>query len=244
MADPSNVARVRNRLLDLHDDHTEVGRDLTLYPTWFIAAVGTDGKAIAADRTPDHDFLPGRDLGSMFPCVRAALAGTGGSCSGVMPAAGDVPERTYLVAAQPTRGPLPSAPAADGDAGAPTPAPEGVNGVVVAAINYGRVAKAVRELLNLSTARERVQLYVGLVRAGQVMPSGRNNSDVAAAFLVPDSLVPRVPRDLDARLAQGNGSTTFTFAENNGQLQWGAAAGRVPSLDAETSLVVFRTSLR
>ena len=31
LADPSNVARVRNRLRhDMHDDRTEVGRDLTL----------------------------------------------------------------------------------------------------------------------------------------------------------------------------------------------------------------------
>jgi hypothetical protein len=245
MADPTNVARVRNRLLDLHDDHSEVGRALTLYPTWFIAAVGTDGKAIAGDRTHDRDFLPGRDLGAMFPCVRAALAGTAGSCTGVMPAAGAVPERTYLVAAHPTRGPMAQPVAANADAGAaPTPSPEGINGVVVSAITYGRLAKAVRELLNLRTANERVQLYVGLVRGSQVIPSGRNNNEVAAAYLVPDSLVPRVPRDLDARLGRGNEPVTFNFSENNGQLQWGAAAGRVSALDAETALVVFRTSLR
>ncbi len=228
MAEATNVARVRNRLrLDMHDERSEIGRDLTLYPTWFLAAAGTDGKGIAGDRAPENDFLPGRDLAGAFPCVRAALQGTGGTCVGEMSSGEGQAPRVYLVTAHPTR-------AAEG-------AP--VNGVIVGAITYGRLAKAVRELLNLRTAQDHAQLYVGLWYDGRMIPSGTRDNDVVAAYLVPDSLLPRVPRDLDARVTAGNGSATFQFDENNGQMQWGAAAGRVPSLGDRTSLVVFRTSL-
>ncbi len=227
MAEPRDVARVRNRLWhDMHDDRTEVGRDLTLYPTWFLAAVGADGKGVAGDRAPDQDYLPGKDLAAAFPCVRAALQGNGGTCVGEMASGEGQPARVYLVAAQPTR-------TADGAT---------VNGAVVGAITFGRLAKAVRELLNLRTARDRVQLYVGFWYDGRVIPSGTRDNDVAAAFLVPDTLVPRVPRDLDAQLARG-GRTTFTFDENGGRMQWGAAAGRVPTLGDRTALVVFRAPL-
>ncbi len=225
LADPSNVARVRNRLLhDMHDDRTEVGRDLTLYPTWFLAAVGPDGKGIAGDRAPEQDFLPGKDLGAAFPCVRAALQGTGGTCVGELSSGEGQSPRVYLVAAQPTR-------AAEGGA---------ITGAVVGTITFGRLAKAVRELLNLRVGRERVQLYVGFSYGGRIIPSGTRDNDVTAAYLVPDTLLPRVPRDLDTRLSQGNGATTFTFDENGGQLQWGAAVGRVPTLGPQTSMVVFR----
>ncbi|MFO0647026.1 MAG: hypothetical protein U0326_12365 [Polyangiales bacterium] len=228
VADTGNVARVRNRLLhDMHDDRTEVGRDLTLYPTWFIAAVGADGKGIAGDRAPEQDFIPGRDLGAAFPCVRAALQGTGGTCVGEMSSGEGQAPRVYLVSAQPTR-------ATEGGA---------VTGAVVGTITYGRLAKAVRELLNLRVGRDRVQLYVGFSYGGRIIPSGTRDNDVAAAYLVPDTLLPRVPRDLDAKVSQGNGSTTFTFDENGGQTQWGAAAGRISVLGDHTSLLVFRTRL-
>ncbi len=228
VAEPGNVARVRNRLWhDMHDDHTEVGRDLTLYPTWFLAAVGVDGKGIAGDRAPDQDYLPGKDLGAAFPCVRAALQGNGGHCVGELASGEGQAPRVYLVSAQPTR-------AAEGGA---------VTGAVVGAITYGRLSKAVRELLNLRTAHDRAQLYVGFWHGGRIIPSGTRDNDVAAAFLVPDSLLPRVPRDLDARLAAGHGSATFTFDENGGRMQWGAAAGRVSALGDDTALVVFRTPL-
>lgn len=228
VADTGNVARVRNRLLhDMHDDRTEVGRDLTLYPTWFIAAVGADGKGIAGDRAPEQDFIPGRDLGAAFPCVRAALQGTGGTCVGEMSSGEGQAPRVYLVSAQPTR-------ATEGGA---------VTGAVVGTITYGRLAKAVRELLNLRVGRDRVQLYVGFSYGGRIIPSGTRDNDVAAAYLVPDTLLPRVPRDLDARVSQGNGAATFTFDENGGQTQWGAAAGRISVLGDHTSLLVFRTRL-
>jgi hypothetical protein len=226
VAEPGNVARGRPRLLhDMHDDRTEVGRDLTLYPTWFLAAVGTDGKGIAGDRAPEQDFIPGKDLAAAFPCVRAALQGTGGTCVGEMASGEGQTPRVYLVAAQPTR-------AAEGGP---------INGAVVGTITYGRLAKAVRELLNLRVGRDRVQLYVGFSYDGRVIPSGTRDNDVAAAYLVPDSLLPRVPRDLDAQVTAGHGAATFTFSENDGQMQWGAAAGRVPSLGDRTSLLVFRT---
>lgn len=227
MAEPGNVARVRNRLRDLHEERSEVGRELTLYPTWFIAAAGMDGKAIAGDREPDRDFLPGKDLAAAFPCVRAALSGTAGRCVGELSSGDGQEPRTYLVAVQPTRAP-----------------DNTVNGAVVGAITFGRLAKAVRELLNLRVGREQVQLYVGFVRDGRVIPSGRRDNDVAQAFLVPDSLVPRVPGDLLQRLPAGDGAHTFTFNENDGRLQWGAAAARVPTLGESTALVVFRAPLR
>ena len=63
---PVDPARVRNIVrVDMHDDHSEVGRDLTMYPTWFLAAVGTDGRGVAGDRDPvsyTHLTLPTSDL--------------------------------------------------------------------------------------------------------------------------------------------------------------------------------------
>lgn len=222
---PVNVARVRNFLThELHDDHTEVGRDLTLYPTWFLAVAGVDGKGIAGDRAPDQDFIPDKDLGAAFPCVRTAIAGTGGHCVGEMASAQGQETRVYLVAAQPIH-------AADGT----------TRGVMVAAINYGRLAKAVRETLNLRTARDNVQLHVGFLRNGRVLPSGHDN-DVAQAYLVPDVMLPRIPRDAGQRVA-GGGFFTFTFTENQGRMQWGVAVGQVSAL-GDTAMIVFRAPLR
>lgn len=227
LAQPVDVARVRNTLRDLHDDRSTVGRDLSLYPTWFVAAVGPDGKGIAGDRTPDQDYLPGKDLATAFPCVRAALQGTAGSCVGEFSSGEGQRPRVYYVQVSPARA------QADGP----------VAGAVVGAITFGRLAKSVRELLNLRTVRDRVQISVGLLRNGHVAPSGADN-DVTQAFLVPDSLVPRVPADARERLTREHGRFTFTFRENDGQMQWGAAVGEVPPLGADTALVVFRADLR
>ncbi len=226
MTDAANVARIRNVVrVDMHDDHTDVGRDLTLYPTWFLAAVGMDGKGLAGDREPERDFVPGKDLGAAFPCVRAALTGNGGFCVGELASGEGQDARSYLVAAQPTR-------AAEG---------QPVNGAFVTAIPYGRLAKAVRETLNLRTAHDGVQLHVGFVRNGRVIPSGRDN-DVPQAYLVPDTMVPRVPANAWQRV-QGGGFFTHTFTENQGRMQWGLGVAQVPTL-TETAVVVFRAPLR
>jgi hypothetical protein len=227
MADTTNVARIRNRLWhDLHDDHTDVGRDLTLYPTFFLSATGTDGKGIAGDRSPEQDFLPGKDLAGTFPCVRAALNGTGGTCVGEMSSMQGQPPRVYLIASQPIRA------QDDGP----------VVGAAVGAITFTRLSKAVRELLNLRTVRDHVQIYVGFSHNGRLIPSGTVDNDIAAAFLIPDALVPKVPRDVIERTA--GGTHTFTFSQNDGRMQWGGAAGRVPTLGNSTAIVVFRAPLR
>ncbi len=221
---PVDPARVRNIVrVDMHDDHSEVGCDLTMYPTWFLAAVGTDGRGVAGDRDPAQDFIPGKNLSAAFPCVAAALQGTGGRCVGELASGEGQPARAYLVGAQPTRGP-------DG----------AINGAFVAAINFSRLAKAVRETLNLSTARERVQLHVGFLRNGRVHPSGADN-DVAQAYLVPDSFLRRIPQGIEARARSA--PATFTFSENGGQMQWGAAVAPVAALEG-SSIVVFRAPLR
>jgi hypothetical protein len=224
MAAPVDVARVRNIIrIDMHDDHTDVGRDLTMYPTWFLAAVGPDGRGIAGDRAPEQDFLVGKHLSAAFPCVRSALQGNGGHCVGELSSGEGQPTRVYLVGAQPTRG-----------------ADNTINGAFVTAVNFSRLAKAVRETLNLRTAHESVQIYVGFLRNGRVHPSGSDN-DVAQAYLVPDNFLRRIPHDIEARARTA--PATFTFSENNGQMQWGAAVLPVPSLDG-ASIIVFRAPLR
>lgn len=224
MVAPIDVARVRNAVrIDLHDDHTDVGRDLTMYPTWFLAAVGTNGQGIAGDRAPESDFIPGKNLSAAFPCVAAALQGTGGRCVGELASGEGQPARVYLVAASPTRG-------ADG----------AINGAFVAAVNFSRLAKAVRETLNLRTANERVQLHVGFLRNGRVLPSGADN-DVAQAYLIPDGFLRRIPAGIEARARTA--PATFTFDENGGAMQWGAAVAPVAALDG-AEIIVFRAPLR
>lgn len=224
LAAPVDPARVRNSLrIDMHDDHTDVGRDLTMYPTWFLAAVGPDGRGIAGDRDPERDFLVGKNLSAAFPCVAAALRGDGGRCVGELASAEGQAPRVYLVAAQPARG---------DDAA--------VRGAFVTAINFSRLAKAVRETLNLRTAGESVQLHVGFLRAGRVLPSGADN-DVAQAYLIPDGFLRRVPRGLEADARRA--PATFTFSENDGRMHWGAAALPVPALE-DTAVIVFRAPLR
>ena len=226
LAPPLDVARVRNRLLDLHDDRSATGRQLSLYPTWFVAAVAPDGKGLAGDQQAGRDYIPSLDLRAAFPCVATALGGTAASCTGDFVTTEGAPARAYVLSAVPLRA------TADGP----------VLGALVGAMTYGRVAKAIREALNVSTLRDQVQLSVGFWHRGRVVPSGRDN-DVPAALLVPDSLLPRIPTTLGARLAQGE-SFTFHFTENQGAMQWGAAAAPAPTLGPGDGLVVFRAPLR
>ena len=226
IAVPLDVARVRNRLRDLHDDRSATGRQLSLYPTWFVAAVDTDGKGLAGDQDAGRDYIPGLDLRASFACVGAALAGTAGSCTGDFVTTPGAAARGYMVSAVPLRA-----------------SPDGpVVGALVGAMTYGRVAKAIREALNVSTLRDHVQLSVGFWHHGRVVPSGVDN-DVPAALLVPDSLLPRIPHNLGARLARGK-AFTFTFSENQGALQWGAAIAPAPTLSPGDGLMVFRAPLR
>lgn len=223
---PVDEARVRNTLRDLHDDRTDVGRDLSLYPTRFLAAVGADHHAVAGDRTPDQDYLKGRDLVTSFPCVAQALAGEAAGCVGEMSLGEGQPTRQYLVQAIPTRG-MPD--------GAP-------NGALVGAITLGTMAKSIRQALDLQTARDRVQLSVGFWYHDRIVPSGGDN-DVVQSFLVPDSLVRRLPSGTAAKLATGR-PFTFTFDENEGRMQWGAAVGPVPALGPGVGMVIYRAPLR
>jgi hypothetical protein len=226
ISDPIDVARVRNRLRDQHDDRSATGRQLSLYPTHFVAVVGLDGKGIAGDIEASRDYLPGLDLRAPFACVGAALGGTAGSCTGDFVTMEGAPSRPYMVSAVPLRA------TADGP----------VVGALVGAMTYGRVAQAIRQSLNVTTLRERVQLAVGFWHGGRLVPSGRDN-DVPASMLVPDALLPRVPANTNARVARGE-AFTFTFSENGGAMQWGAAVAPAPALGAGDGLMVFRAPLR
>lgn len=221
MADP---ARLRRALRDLHDDRTDMGRALSLFPTSFIAAVRPDGKAAASDRDATPDPVAEKDLGAAFPCVRAALQGTAGSCAGQFSLV-EGAQRRWFVAVTPARA------TADGP----------VVGAVLAAMTFGNIAKAVRGALNIETARDGVQLAVGILHEGRTYPSGTDN-DVPAAFLVDPPLVRAIPQGASARAAQV--VITFNFTQNNGRMQWGAAAGPVPTLGDGASLIVYRAPLR
>ena len=226
IADPIDVARVSNRLRDLHDDRSATGRQLSLYPTHFVAVVGLDGKGIAGDIEAARDYLPNLDLRAPFACVGAALGGTAGMCTGDFVTMPGAPSRAYMISAVPLR-------ATEGGA---------VVGALVGAMTYGRVAQAIRQALNVTTLRERVQLAVGFWHGGRLVPSGRDN-DVPAGMLVPDALVPRVPGNTGARVARGE-AFLFNFSENNGAMQWGAAVAPAPALGPGDGLMVFRAPLR
>lgn len=227
MAAPVDAARVRNRLLDLNDDRNPAGRALSMYPTYFIAAVGPDGVAVAGNRAVAQDWTPGKNLGAAFPCVAAALQGTAGQCAAELPTVEGQPVRAYQVSVVPLRA----------EANGP------VVGALLGAYSFGRLAKAVREALNVQTASERVQLHVGLWRGTRVLPSGQDN-DVPQAFLVPDQLLGQLPGDTASRLGQGDGRFTHSFAENNGRMWWGVAGGPVPTLGQGVGLIVYRAPLR
>lgn len=219
-----DTARLRRALRDLHDDHTPTGRELSLYPTSFIAAVRPDGKAAASDRSGAPDPVAERDLAAEFPCVRRALQGSPGTCAGQFSLAQGTTRR-WFVAVVPAR--------------ATADAP--VQGAVVAAMTFGNIARAVRGALDLSTARDGVQLAVGILHEGRTYPSGTDN-DVAARYLVRERLVRAVPRALAAQSARS--AVQFDFAENEGRMQWGAAAAPVPALGEGAALLVFRAPLR
>lgn len=220
-ADP---ARLRRALRELHDDRSDIGRALSLYPTSFIAAVRPDGKAAASDREATPDPVADKDLGAAFPCVRAALAGTAGTCAGQFSLTAGA-ERRWFVAVTPARA------ATDGP----------VVGVVLAGMTFGNIARAVRGALDLETARDGVQLAVGILHAGRTYPAGADN-DVPPAFLVRPPLVREIPADASERAPRE--AVTFTFSQNDGRMQWGAAAGPAPTLGEGAALVVFRAPLR
>ncbi len=219
----SDVARVRNTLRGLHEDRGGIARDLSLYPTWFIAAVNPSGRGVAGDRAPDRDYLVGKDLGGAFPCVRETLGdGRSRTCVGELSSAEGQEARPFLATVAVTRG-------IDG----------ATNGAVLATLTFGHMAKAIRQMLNVRTARDRVQLAVGIWYRGRLWPSGRDN-DVAQAWLVPPALARRVPSDAQSRVARG---FTFTFDESEGRLQWGAAVGPLARLGAGAGLTVFRATV-
>lgn len=226
MVAPVDAARVRNRLLDLGDDHNAVGRELSFFPTYFVIAVGPDGRAIAANRTVANDWSPGLNVGDAFACVGAALSGAAGTCAGTMPTRPGELVRNYAVAAVPLRA----------EAGGP------VLGALVGAYSFGGLAKAVRVALDNETQRARVQLAVGIWNGTRVVPSG-NDNDVQQMYLVPQALVAALPPDVGARVASGRPST-FTFSQNDGAMQWGGAIGQTPRLGAATGLIVYRAPLR
>ncbi|MBI5514039.1 MAG: hypothetical protein HY909_09750 [Deltaproteobacteria bacterium] len=224
---PVDPARVRNTLRDLHEERSPLGRELAFYPTRFLTLLGADGKAIASDRPPAEDVLPGRDLAGAFPCAAAALQGRAGTCVAEFSHREAEPPRVFFAAAQPAR-------VAEG-------AP--VTGALVGVISLASLARSIRTDLDVRTVSERVQLRVGFLVGDRVVPSGSDNT-VPEAYLVPDTLVPRVPRDAWSKLQSLHGRFTFTFTENDGRFQWGAAIGTVPALGERVALVVFRSPLR
>lgn len=218
----ADAARLRRALRDLHDDRTPMGQELSLYPTSFIAAVRPDGKAAASDRDATPDPVAEKDLAEVFPCVRAALQGTAGSCAGQFSLV-EGAQRRWFVAVVPAR-----------DAGGE------VTGAVLAAMTFGNVAKAVRTALDMETTRDGVQLSVGILHEGRTYPAGADN-DVPGHFLVRAPLVRAVPASFAA--AAGRGAQTFNFTEG-ARMQWGVASAPAASLGEGAALVVFRAPIR
>lgn len=222
MVAPLDEGRVRNAVRDLGDAQTEVGRELSLYPANFRVAIDPSGHAKARDAAAADDRMMGMDMAALFPCVRAALQGTAGTCVGEMPVAEGHPTRVYVLAVAPVRG------------------ESGVLGALAAGMSFGKLAQAVRGALDQRVASERAQVVVGILRGDRLLPSGRD-SDVVERFLVPDAIVRLTPANRAARLQQGNGRFSFTFAQNDGRQQWGAAAAAAPPLGSDAAVLVYHT---
>lgn len=219
-------ARAREALRALHDDRTPMGRDLALYPTSFVAAVNADGTVVAADLREQGDALSGKDVRTAFPCVAQALSGTAATCSGALTLREGEPTRAYAVTAVPME--------SSGDGGTS-------RGALIGVMNLARMAQAVRQSLDLDHRRDRVQLSVAYWVNHRLVPLP-DDPDVAVAWRVPQSLVARLPADTGTRVESG-GTATFHFTENEGRMQWGAAAAPTPVLGQGAGLVVYRGNL-
>jgi hypothetical protein len=126
----------------------------------------------------------------------------------------------YLVAAVPVRD-----------------AQNNIIGSLAAGVSYGPLARAITTAVRVHAGDQPI-LWVGLQRNGRVLPSGRDR-DVPERWLVPASLIGRIPANAAQRLATGNGTMTWTFVED-GQRGWAGALATLPQLEG-TNLVLFRS---
>jgi hypothetical protein len=212
-------AGIRFALLGMQAQHTPAG-SLSFFPTGFIVATGVDGVAIARNIDEQSDLMRGTNLAALFPSVRNGVAGTSGLGIGELPATPDQPARVYLVAAVPVRD-----------------AQNNVIGSLAAGISYGPLARAITTAVRVHSGDQPI-IWVGLKRGDRVLPSGHDR-DVPERWLVPTSLIGRIPPGAESRLASGNGTTTWNFVED-GQRGWAGALATIPQLEG-TSLVLFRS---
>lgn len=215
----NSVDDVRFELIAMNGRQTSAGA-LSFYPTGFVAAVGRDGQAIARNVPAPDDRMRGLPLATMFPPVRSALEGRSTLGVGELPPSSDQPSRVYLVAAVPVRD-----------------AQGAVIGALTAGISYGQLARSIERAIRVHTGTEPV-LWVGLQRNGRVLPSG-NDKDVPPRWLVPQTLIARIPRDHEARLQASGGVYIWTFIED-GQRGWAGALATLSQLE-NTRVLIFRS---
>lgn len=214
----NNAGNVRYELIGMNTRQVPAGA-LTFFPTGFVVAVNRDGVAIARNIAEPDDLMRGMQLAAMFPSVRTALGGTSAAAVGELPPGPDQPSRVYYVAAVPVRGP-------DG----------AVVGALAAGISFGQIARSLERAIRTHTGPQPV-IWVGLEREGRVLPSGRDR-DVPERWLVPQSLVNRIPAGAAAR-ARGGAPVYWEFVED-AQRGWAGALASLPTLEG-TNLLLFRS---
>jgi hypothetical protein len=112
-----------------------------------------------------------------------------------------------------------------------------VIGALAAGVSYGQLARALDTAVRVHAGQQPV-LWVGLERNGRVLPSGRDR-DVPERWLIPASLIGRIPANAAQRLSGANAMTTWTFVENQ-ERGWAGALGAIPQLEG-TNVLIFRS---
>lgn len=215
-----DVPGVRFTLIGMGSQNTPAG-SLSFFPTGFIAAVGPDGLAIARNIDETRDLMRGMPMRTLFPSVASALGGNSRLGVGELPASPDMPSRVELVAAVPVRD-----------------VHGAILGALAAGISYGQLARAIDTAVRVHAGQEPV-LWVGLQHGGRVLPSGRDR-DVPARWLVPASLIGRIPADAAQRINDGTTAPfVWTFIEES-ERGWAGAIASVPPLEG-TRVLIFRS---
>jgi hypothetical protein len=197
---------------------TTPGGPMTLFPTSFVAVTDREGRALARDvANESDDRMKGTVLAELFPCVRAALTGRGGTCVGELPAVSNVPSRVVLVAAAPVRN-----------------AGQEVVGALAAGLTFGALARMIDGAVRPGVGS--AVLWTGLRRGGRVLPSGADQ-DVPRRWLVPDSLVRAIPSTVGS-LEGGTGVQVWSFTQDG--RGWGGAVAALPTIPG-ADLVLFRS---
>ena len=215
-----NADNVRFALLGMGTQHTDAG-SLTVYPTGFVVAGGTDGVAVARNIAQADDL-------DAWDAPRDHVSGDSERAGGEPAAPGWGswrPRRTSPRAATWSR---------------PCRFTTRREPWWVLSRQGFRLGRSVARSIRRSewNAGQEPVLWVGLRHNGRVFPSGRDR-DVPERWLVPASLVTQIPPGADQQVESGRGEYVWQFVEN-GARGWAGGLGRLVQIQ-ETDVLIFRS---